>query len=76
MATPGPEKKLKTYRLSPKAQQTIEALAAHLGLTRTGVIETAVRELRDRHRSDESANELAMRSVRAMKTAARKAGFE
>lgn len=69
------EKKLTTYRLSPTARRTIEQLANGLGLTRTGVIETAVREMRDRHQNESTANATALDSLRAMRSAARKAGI-
>jgi hypothetical protein len=67
------EKKLMTYRLSPIARQSIERLAIGLGLSRTGVIETAVREMRDRLLED--ANVSALNSLRAMRSAGRKAGL-
>lgn len=34
-----------SYRLTPEAYTLLERLTAHLGLTRTGVVETAVRVL-------------------------------
>jgi hypothetical protein len=68
-------KKLTTYRLTPAARKAIELLAGHLGLSRTGVVETAVRELQERYREEVSANASALQALRAMRTAARRAGI-
>jgi hypothetical protein len=56
------EKKLMTYRLTPAARRTIEQLASDLGLTRTGVIEIAVREMRDRHSNDSPRTKALVRT--------------
>jgi predicted transcriptional regulator len=70
-----PDRQLATFRLTAEARTQMEALARHLGTSKTAVLEIAIRQMTAAHETEQHRNAESLRGLNAVHSAARKVGL-